>query len=81
MDMIRTEHKGMKLGDIIDKVLSSSQTPLTPKDIVNLIYAPRDQDEFERARSSVSAEMRSGAKGMHPRWQKVGRSAYMSEAV
>jgi hypothetical protein len=75
-DMVRVEYKGMKLADIIATVLAKSSSPLTPKDVTALIYDTNSPEEFDRARSSVSTEMRSGAKGQAPKWQKIGRSAY-----
>lgn len=77
-DMLRPVYKGMKLGDIIIRVLENQHGPLTSKDITSLIYNTSSQDEFDRARSSVSTELRSGAKGSSPRWQKIGRSAYIA---
>lgn len=78
MEMLRSPYKGMKLSDIIEHVLNQSRAPLTPKDITRLIYDTFSPEEFDRARSSLAAEMRGGAKSKNPRWRKLGRSAYVA---
>jgi hypothetical protein len=78
MEMLRSPYKGMRLSDIIERVLNQSRAPLTPKDITRLIYDTFSPEEFDRARSSLAAEMRAGAKGENPRWIKIGRSAYIA---
>lgn len=81
MDMIRNEYKGMMLGDIAAKVLDEHQSVLTPKQLTEIIYDAKTDEEFERARNSLSAELRAGAKGNSPRWKKIGRYAYASLQV
>jgi len=76
MEMLRDEHKGMRLGDIIAKVLNDRSAPLTTAELTRLIYDAESEDEFNRARNSLSTELRVGAKGENPKWQKVGRYAY-----
>jgi hypothetical protein len=76
MEMVRSEYKGIKLGDIAALVMAKEQAPLTTTELTHLIYAPRTTDEFERARNSLASELRSGAKGNSPRWKKIGRHAY-----
>lgn len=78
MEMLRSPYKGMKLSDIIERVLNQSRAPLTPKDITRLVYDTFSPEEFDRARSSLATEMRSGAKGENRRWVKIGRSAYVA---
>lgn len=77
-EMLRPEFKGMRLGDIIQGVLSNAQEPLTSKEIANRVYFTHSPDEFDRARGSVSAELRSSAKGANPKWKKIGRSGYVA---
>lgn len=74
--MIRSEYKGMKLADIAAKVLGAASTPLTTTELTQTIYCTRSNDEFERARNSLSTELRVGAKSSNPRWRKCGRYAY-----
>lgn len=76
-EMLRAEYKGMKLGDIAAIVLQQ-HSPLTTAELCRIIYDTESSDEFERARNSLSAELRSGAKGDAPRWRKLGRNAYAS---
>jgi hypothetical protein len=78
MDMLRDEYKGMKLGDIAAEVLDARQAPLTTTELSRIIYDTKNDAELSRARNSLSAELRTGAKGKHPRWQKIGRNAYAS---
>ena len=76
MAMLRDEYKGLKLGDIAAKVLNDAPSPLTTTQLTREIYCPRSNDEFERARNSLSTELRVGAKSKNPRWRKCGRYAY-----
>lgn len=78
MEMLRSDYKGMKLGDIAAMVLSKKQVPLTTTELCRLIYDTKSSDEFDRARNSLSAELRTGSKGEDCRWKKVGRYAYAS---
>jgi hypothetical protein len=78
MEMIRDEYKGMKLGDIANQVMKDKNVPLTTTELSRLIYATQSDDEFARARNSLSAELRAGAKGQRPQWRKLGRYAYAS---
>lgn len=76
MDMVRPEFKGLKLGDIITKVLNKNPGLLTTNELTRLIYRTATDDEFDRARNSLSSELRSELKLQNPRWKKVGRNAY-----
>jgi len=76
MAMLRDEYKGLKLGDIAAKVLNAAPSPLTTTQLTREIYCPLSNDEFERARNSLSTELRVGAKSDNPRWRKCGRYAY-----
>ena len=76
MAMLRDEYKGLKLGDIAAKVLNAAPSPLTTTQLTREIYCPLSNDEFERARNSLSTELRVGAKSKSPRWRKCGRYAY-----
>ena len=78
MEMIRDEFKGMKLGDIAETVLEEHEGPLTTTELSRIIYDTFNDDELSRARNSLSAELRTGIKSEHPRWQKLGRNAYAS---
>jgi hypothetical protein len=76
MEMVRSEYKGMKLPDIAEKVLRQNSRLLTTTELTHFIYETTTDDEFDRARNSLSSELRSGVKAQKPRWRKVGRNAY-----
>lgn len=78
MEMLRSQYKGMKLGDIAARVLEEQRAPLTTTELSQIIYDVKSDDELYRARNSLSGELRSGAKCHNPRWRKVGRYAYAS---
>ncbi len=75
-DMLRSQWKGMKLSDIIFQVLRDNAVALTTAELTQLMYSSQDEEEFNRARNSLSSELRSGAKRENPCWKKIGRNAY-----
>ncbi|MBE9070563.1 hypothetical protein IQ260_28370 [Leptolyngbya cf. ectocarpi LEGE 11479] len=77
-EMLRDEFKGMKLADIAETVLEDNAGPLTTTELSRIIYDAYNDDELNRARNSLSAELRAGIRSEHPRWQKLGRNAYAS---
>lgn len=77
-EMLRDEFKGMKLADIAETVLEDHEGPLTTTELSRIIYDAYNDDELNRARNSLSAELRAGIRSEHPRWQKLGRNAYAS---
>lgn len=65
------------LNEIILRALNDSLgQPVTTDDLVRKIYDTRTDDEFNRARNSLSSELRRGAKD--GKWRKLGRSFYAS---
>jgi hypothetical protein len=76
MEMLRPPYKGMKLAEIITIVLKESSSPLTTTELSHIIYDTHSDEELYRARNSLSAELRTGAKSNPPRWKKLGRYAY-----
>jgi uncharacterized protein YihD (DUF1040 family) len=76
MDMVRLPWKGVKLSEVIHKVLIEQSSTLTTSELTKLIYVTNNDDEFSRARNSLSSELRSGAKAEPSKWQKIGRNAY-----
>jgi hypothetical protein len=75
-EMLRPHYKGKKLADAIIEVLNQSQSPITTTELCRVLYNPKSEDEFDRARNSLSSELRSGAKAKDPKWRKIGRYAY-----
>jgi hypothetical protein len=61
-------------------VLSENLRLLTTNELTRLIYETKTDDEFDRARNSLSSELRSGMKVQNSRWKKVGRNAYITVA-
>lgn len=65
------------LSDIILRALNvSPDQPIATDDLVRRIYNARTDDEFSRARNSLTSELRRGARD--GRWKKLGRSFYAS---
>lgn len=80
MEMIKTQFKGLQLGDIVELILRQNQKPMTTTEISRIIYDTDDKEEFARARNSLSAELRSGAAKEPPRWLKKGRATYVTRS-
>jgi hypothetical protein len=80
IDMLRPEFKGLRMSAIIVQVLAANPMPLTTPELTRLIYDVNSEGEFERARNSLSTELRSGAKSKTPKWRKIGRYAYSALA-
>lgn len=78
MKMLHSRYKGMKLGDIAADVMNEKGTALTTSELTQIIYDTRSEGEFERARNSLSSELRSEVKKTDARWRKVGRYAYIT---
>lgn len=74
--MLRSQYAQMTLGDVAQMVLSASQLPLNPDDIAKAIFDVRSEEEYFRAKNSLSTELRRGAK--EGRWEKIGRGSFMS---
>lgn len=76
MEMLQPRFKGMRLAEIITTVLEDSRSPMTTTELSRVIYDTQSEEELYRARNSLSAELRTGAKANPPRWKKLGRYAY-----
>ena len=75
-DMLLPQFKGQTLGDIAEKKLKASPgRPLSPDELTEMIFATTTEDEYFRARNSLSTELRRGAK--EGRWKKVGRGIFV----
>lgn len=79
MDMLRPQYIGMLMADIIDSILSDSPQILSSDELTNIAYETENDDEFERAKASISAQLRIGAK--QGKWVKVGRGSFASHSV
>ncbi len=79
MDMLRPEYKGMSMFDIIESILDDTLQELSNEDVTRMAYDTNSEDEFLRAKGSMSAQLRIGAsKG---KWAKVGRGYFASNTV
>jgi hypothetical protein len=75
-DMLLAEFREQTLGDIAEKKLKASGgKPLSSDELTEMIFETRSKDEYFRARNSLSAELRRGAK--EERWKKVGRGIFV----
>jgi hypothetical protein len=75
-DMLLAEFREQTLGDIAEKKLKASGgKPLSSDELTEMIFETRSKDEYFRARNSLSAELRRGAK--EGRWKKDGRGIFV----
>ena len=76
MDMLRSQYKGLPMFEIIDSILDNSPKELSSDEVTRIAYDTNSDSEFERAKASMSAQLRYGAsKG---KWLKVGRGSFAS---
>lgn len=83
MDMLNPTFKGLLLPQIIDRVLAEADGPLTTNELARKIYQTNTTEDFNRARNSMSHELRAGIRRSQPTWQKIGRAyaAVKQEAI
>jgi hypothetical protein len=72
--MIRPQYKGLTLPTIISRLLFEHRSTLTATELTQLIYQAETQEDFDRARNSLSDTLRFGAKA--GKWKKIGRNGY-----
>ncbi|MEH2179657.1 hypothetical protein [Nostoc sp.] len=76
MDMLRSKYKGMQMLEIIDSILNDYPDKLSSEEVTKIAYDTNSNTEFERAKASMSTQLRYGAgKG---KWLKVGRGYFVS---
>ncbi len=74
-DMLRPKFKGKTLGDIAAMCLKASKgKELNSDDIAKEIFEASSEEEFQRAKNSLSTELRRGAR--EGRWKKNGRGMF-----
>ena len=79
VDMLRPEYKGMSMFDIIERILADTSQELSSEDVTRIAYDTNSEDEFLRAKGSMSAQLRIGAsKG---KWAKVERGHFASNTL
>lgn len=77
MEMKRPQYVGLTFAESIEKILNDSQQPMRVDQIVEAIFDAASEEEFWRAKNSLSVELRRGAE-THKRWKKLGRNLYAS---
>lgn len=85
VEMMRHEYKQIfdspdhKLRDVIFYAIEKLGKPANTKELTRLIYDTQSSEEFDRARNSLSAELRAELKRdarEQPLWQKLNRNTY-----
>jgi hypothetical protein len=77
-DMMRDEFAGMTLRDAAQKILEEFYHPISTQQITAKMFQADSDDESLRAKNSLAAELRRGAKD--GRWQKTERGLFVSNA-
>ncbi len=78
-EMLRPEYQGMPMFDIIASILDSNLKELSYEDVARIAYDTNSEDEFERAKASIAAQLRVGASKQ--KWVKTGRGTFASKAT
>jgi hypothetical protein len=63
----------------IKQILEERKAPVEIEDLVEVLYDTKSEDEFKRARNSLSAGLRRGFE--EGAWKKLGRSFYAANSV
>ncbi|MEG3920035.1 hypothetical protein QUA07_12955 [Microcoleus sp. T3_A4] len=77
VEIKRPQYLGLTFAESIEKVLNAHQEPMLADGIVEAIFDAESEEEFWRAKNSLSVELRRGAE-THKRWKKLGRNLYAS---
>ncbi|QSJ17964.1 hypothetical protein JYQ62_03645 [Nostoc sp. UHCC 0702] len=75
-EMLRAEFANKTLAEVAEIVLKTRNEALTADEIARTIFITQDNDEYVRARNSLSTELRRGAR--EGRWQQIGRGSFAS---
>lgn len=78
VQMKRRQYKELTFAESIEKVLNDRQKPMLVDHIVEAIFDAESEEEFWRAKNSLSVELRRGAE-TH-KWKKVARKTYASNS-
>lgn len=73
-DMFKPEFSRKTLGDAALMILDSCNHPLHSDEITKRLFDYRSEDEYQRAKNSLSTELRRGAK--EGRWKKIERGFF-----
>ena len=80
MEMKRPQYVGLTFAESIEKVLNDRQQPMLVNEIVEAIFDAESEEEFWRAKNSLSVELRRGAEPQYKRWKKLFRNIYASNS-
>jgi len=80
MDMKRPQYVGLTFAESIEKVLNDRQQLMRVDQIVHAIFDVKSEEEFWRAKNSLSVELRRGADPKYKRWKKLSRNIYASNS-
>jgi hypothetical protein len=80
MEMKRRQYVGVTFAESIEKILNDRQQPMLVDQIVEAIFDAASEEEFGRAKNSLSVELRRGAEPQYKRWKKLGRNLYASNS-
>lgn len=80
MEMKRPQYVGVTFAESIEKILNDSQQPMRVDQIVEAIFDAASEEEFWRAKNSLSVELRRGAEPQYKRWKKLSRHIYASNS-
>lgn len=80
MEMKRPQYVGLTFAESIEKILNDSQHPMLVDQIVEAIFDAESEQEFWRAKNSLSVELRRGAEPQYKRWKKLSRNIYASNS-
>lgn len=80
MQMKRPQYVGLTFAESIEKVLNDHQEPMLADGIVEAIFDTESEEEFWRAKNSLSVELRRGAEPQYKRWKKLSRNIYASNS-
>lgn len=78
-EMLRAEFANKTLAEVAEIVLNSRNEALTADEIARAIFITQGNDEYVRARNSLSTELRRGAR--EGRWQQIKRGSFASIQV
>ena len=78
-DWLFPQYKLLGSRKAIEQILEERKEPVEIEDLVKKLYDTKSEDDFKRARNSLSAGLRRGAE--EGAWKKVGRSFYEANSV
>lgn len=78
-DWLFPQFKPLGSKKAIEQILEEIKAPVEIEDLVKALYDTKSDDEFKRARNSLSAGLRRGAEEGF--WKKIGRSFYEANSV